>query len=117
MTTSRFVLIPDYTLSGRLLAGNEVEITVSIEIEQLDSVELDAFGTADGLPNHGLSREKNTGLFAVGVLTGDDEWWGDEQEKNSVSHVMRTLLSFAPLMPPPKERGGQHEDRRGDDEV
>ena len=82
MTTSRFVLIPDYTLSGRLLAGNEVKITVSIEIEQLDSVELDAFGTADGLPNPGLSREKNTGLFAVGVLTGDDEWRGDEQEKN-----------------------------------
>jgi hypothetical protein len=82
MTTSRFVLIPDHTLSGRLLAGDEVEIAVSIEIEQLDSVELDAFGTADGLPNPGLSREKNTGPFAEGVLTGDDEGRGDEQEKN-----------------------------------
>jgi hypothetical protein len=82
MTTSRFVLIPDHTLSGRLLAGDEVEIAVSIEIEQLDSVELYTFGTADGLPNPGLSREKNTGPFAEGVLTGDDEGRGDEQEKN-----------------------------------
>ena len=97
MTASRFVLIRDHTLSGRLLAGDEVEIAVSIEIEQLDAVELDAFGTADRLPNPGLSREKNTGLFAVGVLTGDDEGRGDEQEKKFGIAGNEKITLFCPV--------------------
>ena len=76
------VFVPDDAQVVPLFAGQNVQVTIAIEVENLDSVELDSsFSTADFVCGpigrrwrlRRATRQPHDPRFAVGVLTADDD--------------------------------------------